>query len=84
MAMITIAPQSGRPAVEPFLERLAAEHLHRHLAATLKLPLLSRVYFGIQVLLIHCMSQAQWMDSKSSDGSDANALAPVLGDGEVD
>ena len=48
------------------------------------IQVLSRVYFGIQVLLIHCMSQAQWMDSKSSDGSDANALAPVLGDGEVD
>ena len=46
--------------------------------------LLSRIYFGIQVLLLHLMSQAQWMDSKSSDGSDANALAPVLGDGEVD
>ena len=45
--------------------------------------LLSRLYFGIQVLLLHLVSQAQWMDPKSSDGSNANALTPVLGDGEV-
>ena len=36
------------------------------------------------MLLLHLVSQAQWMDSKSSDGSNARALAPVLGDGEVD